>query len=498
MELQFHKSQHPYMQRVLRQVQEQEQTQQLRLNDQMPDVGKILGCWGQVLIRGKEWNGDSMQLSGGVMVWALYQPEDGSAAQHLEGWVPFQMKWEFAEAQRDGIMRICPLLRSVDARAVSARKLMVRCNLSVCAEAYVSDSAVCYRTDELAEDVQVLQRQYPMKLSVEAGEKPFTLEEELSLPGSCEAMEKLLCYWIRPELIEKKVMGDKAVFRGGIGVHLMYLGADQRVHTWDFDVPFSQYTELEQTYGHEADMDIWLAPTSMELEMSAEGKLLLKVGMTGQYLIYNTVVLDVVEDAYSTKRAVEPVWESMQIPAILEMKGQTTCVEQNMGVDGSFVDAAILLAQPHMMRIEEGWEAQLECGVQMLYYDEDGQLQSAFKRWEEMLQIKCAEDAAVDLHLQPTGKTQLQVSTDGLSITADLLIDTVTVTRQGVSAVTGLQLGEMIPPDPGRPSMILRRLDEDGLWKLAKTSGSTVDAIRKANNLTAEPEPGKLLLIPVS
>lgn len=497
MELQFHKSELSCMQRQLRQVQEQEQTQELRLADQMPDVGKVLGSWGQVLIRGKEWNSSGMQLAGGVMVWVLYQPEDGSAPRHMEGWIPFQMKWDFSQSQRDGIMRICPLLRSIDARAISARKLMVRCNLSVCAEAYVQENMSCYTPQELNEDVQVLQREYPVLLPKEAGEKPFVLDEELVLPSTCEPLQKVVYYWVRPELIDKKVMGDKAVFRGSIGVHLMYWGGDERLHTWDFDVPFSQYTELDQTYGQDADISLWIAPTSLELDMGEDGKLLLKAGMTGQYVIYDTDMLNVVEDAYSTKRPVEVEREEIFLPAVLERKSQSVSVGQNMGVDGSFVDAAVMPAQPHMMLLEDAVEASLECGVQMLYYDENGHLQSAFKRWEDTVQIPCHQDASVDIHIHPTGKPQFRAGADGLSITAELLMDSNTVCRKGINAVSGLQMGEENAPDPARPSMILRRVEDDGLWQMAKTSGSTVDAIRAANNLTGEPEAGRLLLIPV-
>ena len=48
-----------------------------------------------------------------------------------------------------------------------------------------------------------------------------------------------------------------------------------------------------------------------------------------------------------------------------------------------------------------------------------------------------------------------------------------------------------------RPSLILRRAGEDGLWSLAKDTGSTLDAIRRANNLQNDPDPNQILLIPV-
>ena len=60
-----------YLDTVLREVQSCEQTQELRLTDGMPDVGRIVAAWGQTILRGKEWSGDSIACNGGMMVWVL-------------------------------------------------------------------------------------------------------------------------------------------------------------------------------------------------------------------------------------------------------------------------------------------------------------------------------------------------------------------------------------------------------------------------------------------
>ena len=92
MELEFQKTEIPCLHTILRQVQTQEQTQEVRLSDEMPDIGRVLSCWGQVMLRGKEWRTGALSVNGGVMVWVLYAPEDGSAMQCLQTWLPMQIK----------------------------------------------------------------------------------------------------------------------------------------------------------------------------------------------------------------------------------------------------------------------------------------------------------------------------------------------------------------------------------------------------------------------
>jgi CheY-like chemotaxis protein len=66
-----------------------------------------------------------------------------------------------------------------------------------------------------------------------------------------------------------------------------------------------------------------------------------------------------------------------------------------------------------------------------------------------------------------------------------------------LAMVTELEIGEEYPEDPDRPSIILRRVGQEDLWTLAKRAGSTVAAIRQANQLEDEPEDGQMLLIPL-
>ena len=74
-----------------------EESQELRLPESMPDVGRVIAAWGQPVLRGKEWRSDHIGLTGGVMVWVLYASGDGSGEQCIEGWIPFQMRWDLPE-----------------------------------------------------------------------------------------------------------------------------------------------------------------------------------------------------------------------------------------------------------------------------------------------------------------------------------------------------------------------------------------------------------------
>lgn len=492
MQLQFHKTVCPCLQQVKRQVQNQEQTQEVRLGDDMPDIGRVLGAWGQVLLRSKEWQSGSMNISGGVMAWVLYAPEDGGQVRWVDTWIPFQIKWELPDTQHDGIIRSHCLLRGIDARSTSARRLMVRASVGAMGEAMLPGELAQYTPEEVPEDVALLKNTYPFYLPQEAGEKPFELEEILTLPPAAPKMGKLIRYEATPQILDKKVMGNKVVFRGAANLHTVYLTEDGAVQSWDFELPFSQYAELEGDYDHDATAQIIPAVTGLEMDADQEGNLNFKAGITCQYVISDRNMVTVIEDAYSPKREVEVQTQTQQVPVILEQLTQTVHAQQQLERDVSRVaDVAFYPDHPRMIQKEGGVEAELPGQFSMLYYDEEGALQGTTSRWDGSMSLSTGPEVEMDGLIFCSGRSPKEMQ-------ADIQMELTGSSRQGISMVTALELGAEIQPDPNRPSLILRKVGEEKLWDIAKRTGSTVEAIRDANKLTDEPEKHQTLLIPIS
>jgi len=493
-EIQFQKSVVPYLKTLTRQLQTQEQTQQVRLSDAMPDVGRVVASWGQVLLRGKEWRSDSFTVSGGVKAWVLYAPEDGTQPRCVESWLPFQMKWDMPDAQRDGTVVACPMPVMVEARMLSDRKLMVRANVRIMACAMMPDEAVIHTPVELPQDVQILCNTYPMCLPVEAGEKAFEMEETISLPSSEQPIETLMRYTLEPALTECKLVADKLVMRGTAHLRLMYMGTDGRLHSWGTELPFSQYAQLEEQYESGAEAKLCFGVTALEMESVEDGDWMLKAGITAQYVIWDQKQIVVAQDMYSPNRSVNLSSAQLQFPALLD--------EQNRSIRADLtpetmplqtIDTVFLPDVPQMQREEDNLQARLSGTLQMLGINEEGELYCENCRWEDALTIPVAEGTDTQIHLHSMGVSQ----SAGAGMRAELQLGTLTTMQQPMSVVCGAELGEMTEPDPNRPSLILRKLGDESLWELAKRTGSTVEAIQKLNNLQQEPATDQMLLIPI-
>ncbi len=497
MELQFEKNTLPCMEQVLWDTQSLELTQELRLPDGMPDIGRVVCCWAQPVICGKEWRSDRVGVNGGVMYWVLYAPEEEGAPQAIAAWMPYQMKWDIPPTRHDGTMIAQPFIRSADARSLSSRKLMLRTNLGMQVQAMAPGETTLYMPGELPEDVHVLKKTYPMLLPVEAGEKAFQVEEEIPFPTNLPQPEQLVYYNLNPCLAEWKIMTDKAVFRGTGHLHVLYRGTDGRLHTWEYDLPISQYADLDKEYDTGATVEVLPVVTNLELDL-LEGQMRLKAGLTGQYVVYERPMVELVEDAYSPIRQVEIKRDELSIPAVLDTLQNAVRVEQSVESDGgNVIDLAFYPDSVQQHTVDVGTEIRIPGVFQLLAQDAEGQLQSTNAYWEETDTVPAARSSRVQTTVLPNGMPQAMVNSGGVSMQADLDLRQRIAGGEPLSAVTGLTLGEEMPKDPQRPSLILRRAGEESLWEIAKATGTTEEDIRKANRLDGEVEEDRMLIIPV-
>lgn len=498
MELQFKTNTVSCLRQIKGEVQAQEQTQELRLSDGLPDIGRVLGAWGQVAVRGKEWHSDAAVLNCGVMVWVLYAPEDGSAPQCVETWLPMSLKWDMADVQTDGTLQCAPLLRSVDARTLSSRKLMVRASVGAYGQCWLPHKANYYTPAEVPPDVQLRQKTYPMCFAREAGEKAFMLDEEMTLPDSMPVMEKLIRFSLQPEIAEKKVLGDKAVFRGNALLHILYRTPEGSIASWDTELPFSQYAQLDEEYGHEGQIQVYPMVTSLEMDAGEQGRIRLKAGLTGQYMIYDIHEITVVDDAYSPEREIHIHTEDLQMPTVLDRQSQRIRAEQTAVFGSSRIaDTVFYPGCAQKQRKADGVALQLPGTFQVLYYDQDGVLQSGTAHWQGDISVAVADDAMLNAMCEAVGTPQGIAGDNSTVVRGELMLSTVATAAENLTAVTGLTAGEETVKDPERPSLILRKAGTQELWDIAKNAGSTVDAICSANNLQGAPDPDQMLLIPV-
>jgi len=498
LEKEFEKNSISCLDMVVQQVQTQEQTQELRIPEGMPPVGTVLGAWGQCILRSKQWQTGSATAAVGLMVKVAYLAEGDRKVWCLESWIPFSFTWDLPETDREGALRVLCRTRFVDARAVSPEKLMIRAGVSALAQGAVTKESAVFAPTAAEDDIQLLQREYLLRLPVEMGEKTFSLEEELTLPPSVPVPRRILYSALDCAGADRKVLGEKLVFRGSGKLHLVYEGEDGQVSAWDFELPFSQFAQLEGSFSQDAQADLWYTVTALETELDSEGKLHMKGAAAAQYLVEDRKKLLLTQDAYSNLRQVNLHRAGLKLPAVLENRQETATLRENLTVDADVVaDAVVLTDFPRVQRSGDEVQLELQGMCRLLCYGPEGALTGHTHRFRWERTIPAHEEALLLAVPATEGAHQFQPASGQITAQLQIPMDLTVTAGQGMDMVTGLEAGELRQPDPARPSLVLTRANGRDLWALARESGSTVEAIRTANGLEGEPEPGRMLLIPV-
>lgn len=494
MELQWNSIPWSHLKCNVRQVQNQEQTQEIRLDDNMPDIGRVLCAWGQPMLRSKEWRNDEMRVTGGVTVWVVYMPEDGSGPRSVQAWLPFQGKWNFTDSKREGMMRCDCMLRSVDARTLSARRLMVRANLGMLGEALEQTQTEVFQPGELPEQVYALQNVYPVCLYAEAGEKTLDLEESIT-PSA--GVERIMACQLRTSLTEQNVVGSKIVFRGVAYVDVICLDPNDRVYTQVLEIPFAQFADLEKDYDKEALCQVSMAVSHLESELQ-DNQIHIKCGLIAQYIVRENRNLTVVEDVYSPTRKITPAIQTLTLPTVLDARTEWMDIAQEIPVpQAQPIDCTFLPDHPTCYREGEYTTLDIPGNFQLLYYDADDALQATNETWSDNIPFPAAQSCQISAIIGQIQRPTMMFQGDSVRLNSQLRLDTVTHGSLQLPMVTGLEVGEPIEPNPTRPSLLLQRMGNEDLWTLAKATGSTVEAIRTANGLQNDPMPGEMILIPL-
>lgn len=495
MELPFEKRVERFWQQKLYAPVTREESQEVRLPESMPDVGRVIAAWGQPILRGKEWREGHISIDGGVMVWVLYHPEDGSGPRRLESWVPFRVRLDHSHQGEDGVIRAEAVICSADARSLSARKLMLRCQVGLMVQTMVPKEAELFSPGTMPEDVQILERVYPMILTRETGEKTFLADEQLSLPQGASQPSRILYSRMTPRVTEQKVLSSRAVFRGVGELHLLCQDDEEKLFSLDLEVPFAQYLDLSGEYEEGAEVSNLLGVTSLETDC-AEGGIRVRCGMVSQYIVSAPTVIRCAADAYSPERELELVEQEVTLPAWLDEQVRQIELEERLAGDEVPIDAIFFPDLPMVTREPDGVEVRCGGSFQTLMRDPEGNLTSRTLRTARTERLSTSCDTIPCTWLR--GGAGLRREAGGWSVEQAAEMKLSSVCTKPIAMLTGIRAGERHQPDPERPSVIIRaRKPEETLWDIAKYCGSTVSAIQRLNRLESEPEENRLLLIPV-
>ena len=501
MELIFQEKQVQYLNRIVNETVLLEQTADLIVPDSIADIDRVVDAYGTAMLRSQECNAQGLSADGTVRAGVLFVDTDG-AVQCISAQIPFTVRRELASPQEDCTLQCKCVLRSVDARALNSRKLLVRVGIACTVTAYAQEKCMCYDLPEAAPNLQLKRTELPFTMPLALGEKSFVLNEELEVPSGKPSVERLLKCVFRPQTEEEKIVGDKAVFKGNLLLHALYESADGKLVCCEWNVPFSQYAQLMRELD-EGEIRTHLCITNADVEQDTQSdcrRLLLSASLLAQCTAYGEQKISMIADAFCTDAVLTPQYQSCEMLGILDRQTfRETAMAASVEPAQSVVDAWIYPEQVNRRREDGRVRLELPMNCNVLYYDEHGALQGKTLRPTVNAETALSEQANCMVEHIDSGEIYCSAGPDGLQLRAPVTMQVECSANHRLNAVSGGEITDLPATQERRPSVILRRTDNDEeLWALAKSFRTPLQTIIEANALQGDTVPADtMLLIPL-
>ncbi len=468
----------------------QEQTGEIPVPESLPELGRVVDCFGTVLVQSRSVDSGSVTVSGGIQTGVLYVPEGEEGLERLELWLPFTVTKKI-QTQPDTRLHYWGWLRALEARFVNRRKLLVRADLASELTLLSPAELELARMESCPRGLVCRTQTYPMRLPLCAAEKEVQIADELLMPEEGKGADRLLKCQCGVELAERRVLGERAIFQGELRLRILAVTEAGEPFTWTGTLPFSQYAELDRPM--EENVQISIQPILNHAEIDTDGqpdsrRLLVNVSFTAQLVLWGEVPVSLTEDAYYLEGEMSPQWQSCQLASCLDET--ETELSQSLELPADAASVLDWTLFPDRVAAAPGADARAGIGLQLLYYDEAHRLQGKLLRRE--LQIPRQTPAAADWQIRLLPGSE--IGPRGRQMSVPLRLWQRFCQSEAQRNLCGCVL-EPRPREDG-PSLLLRS-EEGELWQIARANGSTVRAIQSANELEELCLQGRrLLLIP--
>ncbi len=479
----------------------QEETQEAIVPDACPDIMRVIQCCGKIYLRGKSAKEGSASISGMVVATVLYQPEGESGVRQMEVNLPFDCQIPVPALSPQGELVATTQLRGLDARALNPRKLLLRVDIAIELQAFMSQQyQICHSvTEEEDCGIQQLKKEQNAYFIFAVQGKPFTFSEEIRLAGQGETGQVISARGL-PHCAECKRISNKLIVKGALGLQILVREPAGGLSLSEHQLPFSQIIDVAGN-SEAGDCQVYLELVQLEILPGQEGgkQMEVQVELMAQAVVRGHYNLTTLEDVYSTGWEMETEVTEHPLTALLDSTTSTQNLRELLELEGTVrkvVDCWCSLDEITQQR--EGSRIQLSTDVHigLLYLDENGSLQSSVHTVSGAMWVDCPLGQC-HCHCYCPQEVFATPSAGGVEVRIALHFTYLLLEQQNIPSVSAARLTQPRQRGEGCPSVVLRRGEPgESLWHLAKCYGTTGEEILAANGLEDENLPSGMLLIP--
>lgn len=479
------------------------------LPDYCPDIARVLNTEACARIDTKTLDPGRLNVSGTFCVKIIYIPDNSSSIRCFTYESALTHTFEAAGVDRNDMAKAKARVDYVNCRPISPRRFQIKASVSISAKVWSrKDEEIVTGCDD--DRVEMLSRRIKVSSPIGFAERPFSVEDELEVSYGKPPVASIVRCDAAAVVQDYKVIANKIITKGELVLHTLYSpeAEDSKLEVMDHSLPLSQIIDLEGV-DEESIVSVKYEVKNINVEMMAnddgENRIMsVKADINAMASARGNGEFTAVADAYSPVYEMEIQMKPISVEYITDIIKSNETVKLSVEAPGDgFSSVTDCVVKPETVTAKaEGKNLVItgEMSISVMASDMNGgpvclERSAPFTINEPMsapgVNIRCEPDITVVA-------ATFSIVPGGIDIRCDCMVSAIVFSVDSENVVADMSLDETKPREIKQKTLTLYFADGgESLWNIAKRYNTSVEAIKRENNLEEDTlQERSMLLIP--
>lgn len=509
--------------------------------DVKPDLARILAMNGKIKLSEREIHAgqagtERIRITGDLILQTLYVPEhmtEGEPIVAIESRIPFKNEAEMT-ARPYSDLAVAPNIESVDFTVINERKFRVKAAVVFGIKEYSSVDVEVFEGVR-DEEVQMLKEKINLTDVAMRKTEPIEIKEDFILKENSPEILKILAYDVNVVENHKQITKEKAVINASVYCNVMYLGAERNTDAvkaedaepvlseeaipvlFQGKTEFTQFIRLDGDHnsseqnpaGSKVNFDI--ASFNLTAKEDGNGKRSLfglDMNVDTGLELYKNVEKEVVTDVYHHRKDIQFETEEVGVMALSGSGVAEISAREIVNIPERYgnVDKVAYISGniSEKRAFVDGTKSVVEGVVAVNMICTSADTKTAFNVSQEIPFRSAMEIPGITPEMTANNDIVLKelwfdkINNRQIEVNAGILVNTAVSSEKKHQLVKNISFLESPQDNVTLPGIVLYIARAgDTIWKVAKQYRTTIDELRKVNDLEVgkEIKPGTKLLI---
>jgi hypothetical protein len=472
------------------------------LPDYCPDIARILKSESCVSIDSKVIESNRMTLNGNLCIRIIYIPENSSSIRCVTHNSTFNHDFDVRELSPNMFSKVKANVVFMNCRPIGPRKAQVKASVSIAAKVW-KDREESFISDCDDENVELQKKTMKACSLVGAAEKQMKVNDELEIPHSKPAASSIIRSNAITMVQDYKVISNKIIVKGEALIHTLYTSdaEDNRLEVMEHSIPISHIIDLEGVDEDcSCDVHFIMDDIRVDIESDADGEnriITVELTCTAIARAYREQEYNAISDAFCISHNMDLKHKQMNIEHINSIARYSQMLRLSIelgSTDTVNIDIASITdctAIPNIMNVKfDGNEIVIEgsMAVSIMASESQGSPICIEKALPFVLKegiINKTEVMRCEPELTVTSVAYSMMGIDKIDLRIECVLE---------AAIFGVSyenvIVEMVVDDSSEKECVPRKTltlyfadKGENIWDIAKRYNTSMNAIKRENNL---------------